>query len=246
MKQKEPILLGVNVDHVATLRQTRGTNYPDPVEIALIAEKNGADSITIHLREDRRHVQDHDVERIIGVADTRINFEMALTEEMIAMACQLKPYDCCLVPEKREELTTEGGLDVFSQIDALSIAAERMKKSGIRVSFFVDPDPKQIESSQLAGADAVEIHTGTYADSLNLDDQKYELNRIRECAIHADKIGLRVNAGHGLHYENTKAIAEINEIQELNIGHSIIAKSLDIGIAEAVKTMKTIMIEARK
>jgi pyridoxine 5-phosphate synthase len=246
MKQKEPILLGVNVDHVATLRQTRGTNYPDPVEIALIAEKNGADSITIHLREDRRHVQDHDVERIIGVAETRINFEMALTEEMIIMACQLKPYDCCLVPEKREELTTEGGLDVFSQIDALSIAAERMKKSGIRVSFFVDPDPKQIESSQLAGADAVEIHTGTYADSLNLDDQKYELNRIRECAIHADKIGLRVNAGHGLHYENTKAIAEINEIQELNIGHSIIAKSLDIGIAEAVKTMKTIMIEARK
>ena len=246
MKQKELILLGVNVDHVATLRQTRGTNYPDPVEIALIAEKNGADSITIHLREDRRHVQDHDVERIIGVAETRINFEMALTEEMIIMACQLKPYDCCLVPEKREELTTEGGLDVFSQIDALSIAAERMKKSGIRVSFFVDPDPKQIESSQLAGADAVEIHTGTYADSLNLDDQKYELNRIRECAIHADKIGLRVNAGHGLHYENTKAIAEINEIQELNIGHSIIAKSLDIGIAEAVKTMKTIMIEARK
>ena len=246
MKQKENILLGVNVDHVATIRQARGNNYPDPVQIALIAEKSGADSITIHLREDRRHIQDHDVERMIGVTQTRVNFEMALTEERIAMACQLKPYDCCLVPENRQELTTEGGLDVFSQMDTLSIATERMKKSGIRVSFFVDPDPKQIESSQLAGADAVEIHTGTYADSLNPEDQKYELNRIKECAAHAHKIGLRVNAGHGLNYENTKEIAEINEIQELNIGHSIIAKSLDIGIAEAVKTMKTIMIEARK
>jgi len=246
MNKKENILLGVNVDHVATIRQARGTNYPDPVEIALIAEKNGADSITIHLREDRRHIQDHDVERLINISQSRVNLEMALTEEMISMACALKPYDCCLVPESRDELTTEGGLDVFNQMDVLSIATERMKKSGIRVSFFVDPDPKQIESSQLAGADAVEIHTGTYADSLNPADQQYELNRIKECASHAKKIGLRVNVGHGLHYENTAPIAKIEEIQELNIGHSIIAKSLDIGIAEAVKTMQTILIKARK
>ena len=246
MKKDKNILLGVNVDHVATLREARGVNYPDPVQIALIAEKNGADSITIHLREDRRHIQDHDVERMIAVIDSRVNFEMAATNEMIDIACRLKPYDCCLVPENRQELTTEGGLDVYSRVDFLSSCVEKLKKSGIRVSIFVDPDPKQIESSQMIGADAVEIHTGLYADSVNSSDQDYELNRIKECAVHADRIGVRVNAGHGLHYENTSEIAAIREIKELNIGHSIIARAVNSGIAEAVSEMKSIMIKSRK
>jgi len=246
MKKDKNILLGVNVDHIATLREARGVKYPDPVQIALIAEKNGADSITIHLREDRRHIQDHDVERMIAVIDSRVNFEMAATDEMIDIACRLKPYDCCLVPEKRQELTTEGGLDVYSRLDFLSSCVEKLKKSGIRVSIFVDPDPKQIESSQMIGADAVEIHTGLYADSANSSDQEYELNRIKECAVHADRIGVRVNAGHGLHYENTSEIAAIHEIKELNIGHSIIARAVNSGIAEAVSKMKSIMIKSRK
>ena len=246
MKKDKNILLGVNVDHIATLREARGVNYPDPVKIALIAEKNGADSITIHLREDRRHIQDHDVERMIAVIDSRVNLEMAATNEMIDIACRLKPYDCCLVPENRQELTTEGGLDVFSRVDFLSSCVEKLKKSGIRVSIFVDPDPKQIESSQMIGADAVEIHTGLYADSVNSSDQDYELNRIKECAVHADRIGVRVNAGHGLHYGNTSEIAAIREIKELNIGHSIIARAVNSGIAEAVSEMKSIMIKSRK
>ena len=246
MSKKDSILLGVNVDHVATLRQARGINYPDPVQMALIAEKNGADSITVHLREDRRHIQDHDVERLIAVVETRVNLEMAATEEMVDIACLLKPYDCCLVPEKRQELTTEGGLDVFSQREELAACIGRLKKSGIRVSLFVDPDPKQIESCEMVGADAIEIHTGLYADSPNITDQEYELNRIKECAIHGDRIGLRVNAGHGLHYENTAEVAAIKEIRELNIGHSIISKSIDLGIAGAVQEMKAIMVNARK
>jgi pyridoxine 5-phosphate synthase len=246
MKKDKNILLGVNVDHIATLREARGVNYPDPVQIALIAEKNGADSITIHLREDRRHIQDHDVERMIAVIDSRVNLEMAATNEMIDIACRLKPYDCCLVPENRQELTTEGGLDVFSRVDFLSSCVEKLKKSGIRVSIFVDPDPKQIESSQMIGADAVEIHTGLYADSVNSSDQDYELNRIKECAVHADRIGVRVNAGHGLHYDNTSEIAAIREIKELNIGHSIIARAVNSGMAEAVSEMKSIMIKSRK
>ena len=246
MSKKDSILLGVNVDHVATLRQARGINYPDPVQMALIAEKNGADSITVHLREDRRHIQDHDVERLIAVIETRVNLEMAATEEMVDIACLLKPYDCCLVPEKRQELTTEGGLDVFSQREELAASIGRLKKSGIRVSLFVDPDPKQIESCQMGCADAIEIHTGLYADSPNITDQEYELNRIKECAIHGDRIGLRVNAGHGLHYENTAEVAAIKEIRELNIGHSIISKSIDLGIAGAVQEMKAIMAKARK
>ena len=246
MKKDKNILLGVNVDHIATLREARGVNYPDPVKIALIAEKNGADSITIHLREDRRHIQDHDVERMIAVIDSRVNLEMAATNEMIDIACRLKPYDCCLVPENRQELTTEGGLDVFSRVDFLSSCVEKLKKSGIRVSIFVDPEPKQIESSQMIGADAVEIHTGLYADSVNSSDQDYEWNRIKECAVHADRIGVRVNAGHGLHYDNTSEIAAIREIKELNIGHSIIARAVNSGMAEAVSEMKSIMIKSRK
>ena len=245
MIRKKNMLLGVNIDHVATVRQARGTSYPDPVEIALIAEENGADSITVHLREDRRHIQDRDVERLIRLVNTRVNLEMALNNEIIDLACSFKPSDCCLVPEKRQELTTEGGLDVLSQMDQLAQATERLKKSGIRVAYFVDPEPKQIESSQMAGAEVVELHTGTYADALSEKQQKYELNRIRECAVHGTKIGLTVHAGHGLHYENTVEIAAIREILELNIGHSIIAKSLDVGIAKAVSGMKKIIMDAR-
>ena len=246
MNTQSSILLGVNVDHVATLRQAREIDYPDPIEAALIAEENGADSITVHLREDRRHIQDHDVERLVAVSNSRVNLEMASTEEMINIAFSLKPYDCCLVPEKREELTTEGGLDVMQNIDELSISIQRLKKSGIRVSLFIDPDPKQIESSLMAGANAVEIHTGLYADSLNPNDQDYELERIKECAKHAKKIGLHVNAGHGLNYQNTASISSIPEITELNIGHAIVARSVITGMAEAVKEMKTIMESSRK
>ncbi|HJL79996.1 MAG: pyridoxine 5'-phosphate synthase [Gammaproteobacteria bacterium] len=246
MNAKSSILLGVNVDHVATLRQARKIDYPDPIEAALIAEKNGADSITVHLREDRRHIQDHDVERLVAVTNSRVNLEMAPTKEMIDIACSLKPYDCCLVPEKREELTTEGGLDVMRDVDQLSLSIQRLKKSGIKISLFVDPDPKQIESSLMAGADAVEIHTGIYADSLNPKDQDHELERIKECAKHAKKIGLQVNAGHGLHYQNTASISAISEITELNIGHAIIARSVIVGMAEAVKEMKAIMESSRK
>ncbi len=246
MNTQSSILLGVNVDHVATLRQAREIDYPDPIEAALIAEENGADSITVHLREDRRHIQDHDVERLVAVSNSRVNLEMASTKEMINIACSLKPYDCCLVPEKREELTTEGGLDVMQNIDELSISIQRLKKSGIRVSLFIDPDPKQIESSLMAGANAVEIHTGLYADSLNPNDQDYELERIKECAKHAKKIGLHVNAGHGLNYQNTASISSIPEITELNIGHAIVARSVITGMAEAVKEMKTIMESSRK
>ena len=246
MNAKSSILLGVNVDHVATLREARKIDYPDPVEAALVAEKNGADSITVHLREDRRHIQDHDVERLVAVTNSRVNLEMAATREMIDIACSLKPFDCCLVPEKREELTTEGGLDVIGDVDQLSDSIHRLKKSGIKVSLFVDPDPKQIESSRLAGADAIEIHTGLYADSLNPRDQEYEFDRIKECAKHAKSIGLQVNAGHGLNYENTALISAIPEITELNIGHSIIARSVITGMAEAVKEMKKIMEASRK
>ena len=246
MNAKSSILLGVNVDHVATLRQARNIDYPDPIEAALIAEKNGADSITVHLREDRRHIQDHDVERLIAVTNSRVNLEMAATSEMIDIACSLKPFDCCLVPEKREELTTEGGLDVMGEVDDLSLSIHRLKKSGIKVSLFIDPDPKQIETSKMVGADAIEIHTGLYADSLNAKDQDYELERVKECAKHAKKIGLQVNAGHGLNYQNTSLISAIPEIEELNIGHAIIARSVITGMAEAVKEMKTIMESSRK
>ena len=245
MTRKQKLLLGVNVDHIATLRQARGTTYPDPVEMALIAEEHGADSITVHLREDRRHIQDRDVERLVRLTRTRVNLEMALSREMIDFACSIKPSDCCLVPEKREELTTEGGLNVMDQIDPLSQASAKLKKSGIRVAFFVDPDPRQIESSQLGGAEVVELHTGNYADAVNDNDQEDELNRIIECAIHGTRIGLKVHAGHGLNYENTAPIASIEEILELNIGHAIVAKSVDLGMAKAISSLKKIMMDAR-
>jgi pyridoxine 5-phosphate synthase len=238
------IHLGVNIDHVATLRQARGTRYPDPVEAALIAEKSGADSITLHLREDRRHIQDHDLYALREVMRTRMNLEMAVTEEMLGMAEDVKPGDCCLVPEKREELTTEGGLDVAGQVAKVGDACARLRANGIRVSLFIDPDESQLDAAVEAGAPVVELHTGTYADS-EATAQRDELERVKKAAAYGQTIGLTVHAGHGLHYENVMAIARISEIVELNIGHSIIAQSVFDGIANAVGEMKRLMSEAR-
>ena len=238
------IHLGVNVDHVATLRQARGTDYPDPVQAALLAESAGADSITLHLREDRRHIQDHDVERLTAVMQTHLNFEMAVTEEMIGIAKRIGPSDCCLVPEKRAELTTEGGLDVAGQLAKVSAACAALAASDIRVSLFIDPDTGQLDAAKAAGAPVVELHTGAYADAAGAE-QDAELRRIIEAAAYGQEIGLIVNAGHGLHYENVTAIAAIAEIDELNIGHAIIARAVFDGITEAVSEMKRLMDLAR-
>ena len=239
------IHLGVNIDHVATLRQARGTDYPDPVAAALIAERAGADSITVHLREDRRHVQDRDVAALRGALRTRLNLEMAVTEEMLGIAARIRPSDCCLVPEKREELTTEGGLDVSAQPERIAAACAQLSAAGIRVSLFVDPDVRQVEAAAAAGAPAIEIHTGAYADA-NDDDRAAEFDRIASAAAHAKELGLLVHAGHGLHYGNVQPIAEIAGISELNIGHSIIARAVFDGIGAAVQEMKRLMLDARR
>ena len=246
MKHSAPILLGVNVDHVATLRQARGTRYPDPVAAALLAERSGADSITIHLREDRRHIQDRDLKLLGEATQTRINLEMAVTEEMLAIACEARPADCCLVPERREELTTEGGLDVASQRSKIAEACERLRNNGIRVSLFVDPDPVQLEASVECGAQVVELHTGSYADALGREAQSMELARISRGAAHGDQLGLTVHAGHGLHYHNVQPVAAIAEIVELNIGHAIVAQAVFDGLAGAVAKMKALMQQARR
>ncbi len=235
--------LGVNIDHVATLRQARGTSYPDPLSAALIAEKSGADSITLHLREDRRHIQDRDVHALKEAMQTHMNLEMAVTEEMLAIATEVKPSDCCLVPEKREELTTEGGLDVAAQLEKVTDACTRLAGQGVRVSLFIDPDERQLDAAVQAGAPVVELHTGTYADSEG-DTQQAELERVVAAASYGQQIGLIVNAGHGLHYENVTAIACIAEIIELNIGHAIIAQSVFDGLSAAVSNMKRLMNEA--
>jgi pyridoxine 5-phosphate synthase len=240
----KPIYLGVNVDHVATLRQARGTDYPDPVHAALLAEKAGADSITLHLREDRRHIQDHDLERLKLAMRTHMNFEMAVTDEMLAIAKRISPSDCCLVPEKREELTTEGGLDVAGQVDRIGAACLELAKSAIRVSLFIDPDREQLDAAKEAGAPVVELHTGAYADATG-PEQQAELQRVISAARYGDKIGLIVNAGHGLHYENVGPIASIPEIVELNIGHSIVARAVFDGFPDAVSEMKRLMNAAR-
>lgn len=236
--------LGVNVDHVATLRQARGTDYPDPVEAALMAEKAGADSITLHLREDRRHIQDHDLGRLKASMQTHMNLEMAVTEEMLTIAADIQPQDCCLVPEKREELTTEGGLDVAGQLDKVGDACERLAANGIRVSLFVDPDTRQLDAAREVGAPVVEIHTGAFAES---DDSTaaIELDRIIDASAYGDSIGLTVHAGHGLHYENVGVIACIPQIVELNIGHAIVARAVFDGFAVAVAEMKQLMAVAR-
>ena len=236
--------LGVNVDHVATLRQARGTDYPDPVEAALLAEKAGADSITVHLREDRRHIQDHDLERLKARMQTHMNLEMAVTGEMLDIARRIAPSDCCLVPEKREELTTEGGLDVAGQLGKIREACAALAENGIRVSLFIDPDPVQLEAARHAGAPVVELHTGNYADA-NGAEQQAEFERIVQATAFGAGLGLIVHAGHGLHYENVQRIAALPEIVELNIGHAIVSRAVFDGFATAVSEMKRLMIEVR-
>ena len=240
------ILLGVNIDHIATLRQARGTNYPDPVHAAAVAEHAGAEGITIHLREDRRHIIDRDVYTLAKTLKTRMNFEMAVTEEMLNIACEIKPAYVCLVPEKREELTTEGGLDVAGQQDKIAAAVSRLTKEGIKVSLFIDADSTQIDAAVAVGAPVIEIHTGCYADAETDSEQAAELKRITEMATYAHGKGLVVNAGHGLHYHNVKAIAAIPELYELNIGHAIIARAAIDGLATAVRDMKQLMLEGRR
>ena len=241
MKPTE-IKLGVNVDHVATLRQARGTLYPDPVHAALEAELAGADAITVHLREDRRHIQNEDVTRIKALGQTRLNFEMAVTDYMVDFVCNLKPEHCLFVPEKREELTTEGGLDVLSNVSSIKKACHRLVDEGIEVSLFIDPDQRQIDAAFQCGAPCIEIHTGAYAEATN---PTKELKTILQAIEYAEKLGFKINAGHGLHYHNVQPIAKIPQISELNIGHSIISKSLMCGIQQAVKDMKALMNTAR-
>jgi pyridoxine 5-phosphate synthase len=238
------ILLGVNIDHVATVRQARGTRYPEPIQAALVAEQAGADAITLHLREDRRHIQDRDVEMLRDILQTRLNLEMAVTPEMADIACRIRPADCCLVPERREELTTEGGLDVAGRQDQLRDFCARLAEAGIRVSLFIDADPVQIEAARAIGAPVIEIHTGHYADAPAPAERAAQLNRLRTAVELGLSLGLQVNAGHGLDYHNVKAIAAIPGVRELNIGHSIIARALFSGLDRAVRDMKDIMERA--
>lgn len=238
------IRLGVNIDHVATIRQARGTRYPSPAQAALRAEQAGADSITLHLREDRRHIQDADVFALRGLLQTKMNLEMAVTEEMIAIALKVKPQDVCLVPEKREERTTEGGLDVIGNFDAVKSACEQLEQAGIRVSLFIGPDVKQIDAAQKTGVPVIEIHTGAFADAETDQEKKQELMRIVTAVAHGVNLGLSVNAGHGLNYHNVKDIAAIPGIEELNIGHAIIAHALFVGWDNAVREMKQLMLDA--
>jgi len=244
MAHSASIHLGVNVDHVATLRQARGTRYPDPVMAALLAEQSGADSITVHLREDRRHIQARDVEVLLRTVQTRVNLEMAMTDTMVDFAVRHRPSDCCLVPERREELTTEGGLDVAGQVQRVAAACRKLAEHGIRVSLFIDPDEAQIAASAAAGAPVVELHTGAYADASG-SAAAIELERIRAAAQRASALGLTVHAGHGLNYHNVVAVAAIPEIVELNIGHAVVAQALFDGFAGAVAKMKALMVAAR-
>ncbi len=236
--------LGVNIDHVATLRQVRRARYPDPVYAALLAEQSGADSITLHLREDRRHIQDRDVLVMREALQTRMNLEMAVTDEMVKIAQRLQPQDCCLVPESRAEITTEGGLDVRAQEARICAAVTALASSGIRVSLFIDPDAVQIEAAMRVGAPVIELHTGTYAEASG-SLQARELERLRTAARLAESLGLAVNAGHGLNYHNVGPIAAIAQIVELNIGHAIVARAIFDGLASAVRDMKNLMLAAR-
>ncbi len=240
------IYLGVNIDHIATLRQARGTRYPDPIQAAIEAEQAGADSITLHLREDRRHIQERDVAMLADILQTKMNLEMAVTEEMLAIAEKYRPADACLVPEKREELTTEGGLEVAGQLDRIKEACQRLAAANVRVSLFIDPEISQIEAALACGAPVVELHTGRYADAETDEQAARELAIITEAAEQAHARGLQVNAGHGLHYHNTQAIAAIPQLVELNIGHAIVARSVFSGFQAAVKDMKQLMQEARR
>lgn len=239
------ILLGVNIDHIATVRQLRGTRYPDPIQAALLAEEAGADGITVHLREDRRHIQDRDVRLLGEVLNTRMNLEMAVTEEMLAIAEQLRPAHVCLVPEKRAELTTEGGLDVLAGREGIANACRRLAAVGCEVSLFIDPDPEQIRAAFEAGAPVVELHTGAYAEAHG-EAARVEYARVAAAAELAGELGLIVNAGHGLHYHNVEAIAAIPGLHELNIGHAIIARALFVGLKEAVAEMKRLVIAGQE
>ncbi|MBU2977664.1 pyridoxine 5'-phosphate synthase [Alteromonas sp. C1M14] len=239
------ILLGVNIDHIATLRNARGTRYPDPVHAADIAERAGADGITVHLREDRRHIKDRDVKLLAQTINTRLNLEMAVTDEMIEIALATQPAFCCLVPEKRQELTTEGGLDVAGNLDTIKQACDKLGQAGIAVSLFIDSDEKQIDGAIECGAPYIEIHTGQYAEAKNEQQAAQELARLTQGIQYASKRGLKVNAGHGLHYHNVKPIAAIAEIIELNIGHAIIARAAFDGLETAVRDMRLLMQEAR-
>ena len=242
--QSDRILLGVNIDHIATVRQARGTEYPRPADAVRLAEQAGGDSITVHLREDRRHIHDRDLDEIKARLQTHMNLECAVTDEMLAIAVRTAPRDVCLVPEKREEVTTEGGLDVASQLSKVTDACTQLRETGIRASLFIDPEPAQIDAAVAAGAPVVELHTGAYADATGAA-QEAELARIVKAARYGHESGLIVNAGHGLHYENVAAIARIPQIVELNIGHSIIARAVFDGLSVAVSEMKKRMIEAR-
>lgn len=244
-KSFNEVLLGVNIDHIATLRNARGTDYPDPVQAAFVAEQAGADGITVHLREDRRHITDRDVDLLANTIQTRMNLEMAVTDEMLAIAEKIKPTYVCLVPEKREELTTEGGLDVAGQQSKITEACQRMREAGIQVSLFIDADEKQIDATLQAGAPIIELHTGLYADATCERMQQEELARIQQMTRYAFKQGIQVNAGHGLQYHNVQPVAAIKEIVELNIGHSIIGRAVFSGLDKAVVDMKKLMVEAR-
>jgi pyridoxine 5-phosphate synthase len=244
MSNPDILELGINIDHVATLRNARGTVYPDPLKAARLAEEAGADLITLHLREDRRHIKDADLLALRPLIQTRMNLECAVTPEMINIACRVQPHDVCLVPEKREEVTTEGGLDVVGHFEAVKVATTQLKAAGIRVSLFIDPEERQIQAAKDVGATVVELHTGRYAD-LAGDQQKQELERIRIAAQFGKSIGLRVNAGHGLHEGNVIPVAGIVELSELNIGHAIVAEALFKGWQKAITDMKALMIQCR-
>ena len=245
MTSAHPLELGINIDHVATLRNARGTVYPDPIKAAQLAEEAGADLITLHLREDRRHIKDADLIALRPLIKTRMNLECAITPEMLNIACKIKPHDVCLVPEKREEVTTEGGLDVLGKLEIVKAATKQLQDAGIRVSLFIDPEDKQIQAAKDVGATVVELHTGRYAD-LSGTQQEAELVRIRKAAQFGKGIGLRVNAGHGLHEGNVMPIAAITELSELNIGHAIVAEALFKGWQQAIKDMKALMLQGRK
>lgn len=239
------ILLGVNIDHVATLRQARYTRYPDPVQAAIEAEQAGADSITLHLREDRRHIQERDVLMLKDILLTRMNLEMGVTEDMLRTAEKIRPEDCCLVPERREELTTEGGLDVVGQRARLQEACQRLAEAGCRVSLFIDAELDQVEAAKSVGAPVIEIHTGHYAETTHAFERNKELQKIEAAARYAHKLGLQVNAGHGLNYQNVRSIAALPQLRELNIGHAIICRALFTGLQAAVREMKQLMVMAR-
>lgn len=246
MTEPDRLLLGVNIDHIATLRQARGTRYPDPVQAAALAEEAGADGITVHLREDRRHIQDRDIELLAQTLQTRMNLEMAVTGEMLQLAERIRPAHVCLVPEKRAELTTEGGLDVLGQEAAIRAACVRLADAGCEVSLFIDPVPAQIDAAARCGAPVIELHTGNYADAETLVARSEELERLKLASRHAWQLGLVVNAGHGLHYHNVEPVAEIPEINELNIGHGIIARALMVGLKPAVQEMRDLLMQVQQ